>query len=47
MTCEVLISGVGVGVGAGVGKFGLCFVTIANCVYLLRVANGRDRKSVV
>ena len=37
MTCEVLIFGV----GAGVGKFGLCFVTIANCVYLLRVANGR------
>ena len=35
MTCEVLISGV------GVGKFGLCFVTIGNCVYLLRVANGR------
>ena len=34
MTCEVLIFGV----GAGVGKFGLCFVTIANCVYLLRVA---------
>ena len=39
MTCEVLIFGVGV--GAGVGKFGLCFVTIANCVYLLRVANGQ------
>ena len=39
MTCEVLIFGVGV--GAGVGKFGLCFVTIANCVYTLRVANGR------
>ena len=41
MTCEGLIFGVGVGAGAGVGKFGLCFVTIANCVYTLRVANGR------